>query len=278
MEQTMNSNMQPAKRGIKKSWIILGIVVVLVLWMFSGYNGLVEKQELATTELANVQTQYQRRADMMPQLAKIVKAYAKHEKETFAEVTKARAAVGQLKLDANNLTEASVTNEFGCYRTAKVNLIVSTTQVPAGFQFTLNACDEFISLSDPDFDGIDYFNLNPATTAILNLFPGNQNLTVTYYTSQANALAEINAITTLTNFRNTIPHSQTIWVRIDSSLNNDCIGLGPYVTLTVNPLPNFDLPTSKILCVQPTTGTGLLPIDATPTTPGSYSYVWTPAN
>ena len=35
MEQTMNSNMQPAKRGIKKSWIILGIIVVLVLWMFS---------------------------------------------------------------------------------------------------------------------------------------------------------------------------------------------------------------------------------------------------
>lgn len=44
MEQTMNSNMQPAKRGIKKSWIILGIVVVLVLWMFSGYNGLVENR------------------------------------------------------------------------------------------------------------------------------------------------------------------------------------------------------------------------------------------
>ena len=63
---------------------------------------------MATTELANVQTQYQRRADMMPQLAKIVKAYAKHEKETFAEVTKARAAVGQVKLDANNLTEASL--------------------------------------------------------------------------------------------------------------------------------------------------------------------------
>ncbi len=87
MEQTMNSNMQPAKRRIKKTgWIILGVIVVLVLWVFSGYNGLVEKQEQATTELANVQTQYQRRADMMPQLAKIVKAYAKHEKETFAEL------------------------------------------------------------------------------------------------------------------------------------------------------------------------------------------------
>ena len=81
---------------------------VLVLWLFSGYNGMVSSQEEVTTELANVQTQYQRRADMMPQLAKIVKAYAKHERETFEQVTKARAAVGQVKLDANNLTEANL--------------------------------------------------------------------------------------------------------------------------------------------------------------------------
>ena len=88
----------------KKNWIILGVLVLLVLWLLGGYNGMVDSQEQATTELANVQAQYQRRMDMMPQLAKIVKAYAKHEKETFAEVTKARASVGQVKLDANNLT------------------------------------------------------------------------------------------------------------------------------------------------------------------------------
>lgn len=88
----------------KTGWIILGVVVVLVLWLFNGYNGMVDKQEQATTELANVQAQYQRRADMMPQLAKIVKAYAKHEKETFEAVTKARAAVGQVKLNASTLT------------------------------------------------------------------------------------------------------------------------------------------------------------------------------
>lgn len=88
----------------KTGWIILGVVVLLVLWVFSGYNGMVSKQEQATTELANVQAQYQRRADMMPQLAKIVKAYAKHEKETFEEVAKARASVAQVKLDASNLT------------------------------------------------------------------------------------------------------------------------------------------------------------------------------
>lgn len=88
----------------KKVWIVLGVVVLLVLWVFSGYNGMVGSQEQATTELANVQAQYQRRADMMPQLAKIVKAYAKHEKETFESVTKARAAASQIKLDATNLT------------------------------------------------------------------------------------------------------------------------------------------------------------------------------
>lgn len=92
----------------KTGWIILGVIVVLVLWVFSSYNGMVGEQEKATTELSNVQAQYQRRADMMPQLAKIVKAYAKHEKETFEEVTKARASVGQVKLDVNNLTEASM--------------------------------------------------------------------------------------------------------------------------------------------------------------------------
>uniref|UniRef100_UPI00402A2476 LemA family protein n=1 Tax=Prevotella sp. TaxID=59823 RepID=UPI00402A2476 len=92
----------------KTGWIIVAVIVVLVLWLFSGYNGLVSSQEEVTTELANVQTQYQRRADMMPQLAKIVKAYAKHERETFEQVTKARAAVGQVKLDANNLTEANL--------------------------------------------------------------------------------------------------------------------------------------------------------------------------
>ncbi len=96
------------KKSNKTLWIILGVVVILVLWVFSGYNGMVERQEQATTALADVETQYQRRADMMPQLAKIVKAYAKHEKETFAEVTKARATASQIKLDANNLTEAKL--------------------------------------------------------------------------------------------------------------------------------------------------------------------------
>ena len=83
---------------------IFAILGILVSYFVGCYNGFVQSQEQATTELSNLQTQYQRRADMMPQLAKIVKAYAKHEKETFEAVSKARASVSQIKLDANDLT------------------------------------------------------------------------------------------------------------------------------------------------------------------------------
>jgi LemA protein len=84
--------------------ILIAAIVVIVVWAFSGYNGMVEKQESATTALSNVEASYQRRADLIPQLAKTVKAYAKHEKETFEEVTKARNMASQIHLDANDLT------------------------------------------------------------------------------------------------------------------------------------------------------------------------------
>ncbi len=90
----------------KKSLALI-VVVLIVLLCFgacSSYNGLVNKQEAATTALANVQATYQRRADLIPNLAKTVQAYAKHERETFEAVTRARASVSQTKLDADNLT------------------------------------------------------------------------------------------------------------------------------------------------------------------------------
>ena len=65
---------------------------------------MVQKQEMATTALADVEATYQRRADLIPNLAKTVQAYAKHEKETFEAVTNARAAATQIKLDADNLS------------------------------------------------------------------------------------------------------------------------------------------------------------------------------
>lgn len=93
---------------MKKSRIVLLVVVVVIALICLGgcnaYNGMVGRQETATTALANVQATYQRRADLIPNLAKTVQAYAKHEKQTFTEVTKARAAASSIKLDAGNVT------------------------------------------------------------------------------------------------------------------------------------------------------------------------------
>lgn len=92
----------------KGLWIALGVIVVIILWGVSAYNGMVSKQETATTALANVQTTYQRRADLLPNLTKVVKAYAKHENETFKEVAEARSKVSQIKLDAGDLTPEKI--------------------------------------------------------------------------------------------------------------------------------------------------------------------------
>lgn len=93
---------------MKKSSIILLVVVAVIVIICVGgcnaYNGMVNNHEAATTALADVQATYQRRADLIPNLAKTVQAYAKHEKATFTEVTKARAAASQITLDANSLT------------------------------------------------------------------------------------------------------------------------------------------------------------------------------
>ena len=93
--------------NIKKNlgWIIpVGIIVILVVWAISGYNGMVEMDEQVQNKWANVETQYQRRADLIPNLVSTVKGYAKHEQQTLEDVVKARSEATQVKVDAENLT------------------------------------------------------------------------------------------------------------------------------------------------------------------------------
>lgn len=85
--------------------IVLGIVVLIVAFFtFHSYNLLVAKDEAVATAWGNVQTQYQRRADLIPNLVNTVKGYAKHESTTLKEVVEARAKATQLKVDADNLS------------------------------------------------------------------------------------------------------------------------------------------------------------------------------
>ena len=83
---------------------IIAAVVVIGGWAVSAYNGMMKAEEKATTALANVQSAYQRRADLIPNLVEVVKGYAEHEKGTFEAVVNARAKATQITLDPTNLT------------------------------------------------------------------------------------------------------------------------------------------------------------------------------
>ena len=98
-------NFNKKTRNMKKSIIIiLAVVAILVIWAVSVYNGLVTMDENVTGQWANVETQYQRRADLIPNLVNTVKGYATHEKETLEGVVAARSQATQIKVDAEDLT------------------------------------------------------------------------------------------------------------------------------------------------------------------------------
>lgn len=91
---------------MKKNWIwIVGaIVALIVIFCYTTYNGFINKEEAVNTAWSNVETQYQRRADLIPNLVSTVKGYAAHESNTLNEVTEARARATSINLTADDLT------------------------------------------------------------------------------------------------------------------------------------------------------------------------------
>lgn len=82
-------------------WIVLGI---LVLFSISSYNGLVKSRETVNAAWSNVENQYQRRSDLIPNLVSTVKGAADFEKSTLTAVMEARASATSIKIDPNNMT------------------------------------------------------------------------------------------------------------------------------------------------------------------------------
>ena len=87
-----------------KKWIWIGAVAVVVIFFYATYNGFVNKEEGLKGAWADVETQYQRRADLIPNLVSTVKGYAAHETQTLNEVTEARARATSINLSADDLT------------------------------------------------------------------------------------------------------------------------------------------------------------------------------
>lgn len=146
-------------------------------------------------------------------------------------------------------------NTSGCVSFGTVNLSISATTIPAGIVFSLSKCDDFVDAENDDRDGITTFDLSSTENQIRNLFGGNPTITISFYRTEAEATIETDvngvslAITNLSSYRNIgFPSGQQIWVRIDSTTDNACFGLGAYINLIVEPLPTFNSPTIPRQC------------------------------
>ena len=87
-----------------KKWIWIGVVAVVAIFFYATYNGFVNREEGLKSAWSNVETQYQRRADLIPNLVNTVKGYAAHETQILNEVTEARARATSINLSADDLT------------------------------------------------------------------------------------------------------------------------------------------------------------------------------
>jgi gliding motility-associated-like protein len=148
---------------------------------------------------------------------------------------------------------ARVENVNGCFRVARIDLIVSVTQIPPNFVIPNQyLCDDFIDAVNDDYDGVSGpFDFSAITTSLLAILPSN--VTVKYYKTQADFLAETDAaenslaISNTTNYRNIgFPNLQTIWVRVDSTIDNSCFGFKTFDVIVeslpvANPINSLNL-------------------------------------
>jgi len=130
----------------------------------------------------------------------------------------------------------------GCFKTSQVNLVVSTTTIPSSFQREFQEEDDLLDINgnnnsnNDNTDGITTFDFSSVDADVRALFPVTQQLTIAYYRNNTDALAEQNAITDIANYRNIgYPGSQSIYIRVDSNLDNGCLDFDQHITLTVTP-------------------------------------------
>uniref|UniRef100_UPI003569BEC5 T9SS type B sorting domain-containing protein n=1 Tax=Lutibacter sp. TaxID=1925666 RepID=UPI003569BEC5 len=161
-----------------------------------------------------------------------------------------------------NTVYARVQNTF-CFSVSTVKLSVSSTLLPAGFNYELTACDK-----DANADGFFAFNLTESSTYFINSLPAGQPLSVHYYRNLNDAQLELNEIPPA-NYTNQTKDSEILFVRIENENDGNCYGIGPYLTLTVQQIPKFEVNPTAIVCLN------LPPIKLQTFNPqGNYTYQW----
>ena len=171
--------------------IILIALIVVVLWGFGKYNSLVKEEQNVERAWSDVENQYQRRADLIPNLVETVKGYAAHESETLQNVIEARAKATSVQVDAKNLTEESIQQyqqAQGELGSALGKLLVSVERYP-----DLKANENFLELQS-QLEGTenrinnarDAFNSAAQTyNTAIKVFPANLVAKITGFASKA---------------------------------------------------------------------------------------------
>lgn len=137
---------------------------------------------------------------------------------------------------SNDVVYVKIANSNGCFHIEALNLNVSTTQIPLNFVRSFTVCDDAILGSNTD--GVATFDFSVVNPQIQALFPSGQQLIIRYYRNLTDALTEHDDITNPANYRNIgYPNTQNIYIRVDSAINNDCLGLGQHITLNVERIP-----------------------------------------
>lgn len=151
---------------MKKSTIILLVVAAgLVLWGISAYNGSVSMEETVEKSWADVESQYQRRADLIPNLVNTVKGYATHEQSTLEGVVEARSKATQITVSAGELTPEKLAEyqaAQGAVSSALGKLLAITENYPdlkanqnfLELQAQLEGCENRIAVARKDFNAV----------------------------------------------------------------------------------------------------------------------------
>ena len=130
----------------KYIWLgILAVIIIVVLWLVGYYNSFIGLNESVNTSWAQVENQYQRRYDLIPNLVETVKGYAAQEQTIFLGVTEARSKVGQV--DMSKISDPAV---FKQYQSAQQELsgALSRLLVVAENYPNLKASENFAKLQD----------------------------------------------------------------------------------------------------------------------------------
>ncbi len=97
---------------VKLSYIIIAILLVCCFALFSAYNTIQSEDESVSASWSEVLSQYQRRADLIPNLVNTVKGYTDNEKALLTEITEARAKVGSIQINAEQLSDRALFEQF----------------------------------------------------------------------------------------------------------------------------------------------------------------------